>query len=34
MGEKLDINFFYMTEYICLECANICSKADVICPGL
>lgn len=33
MGEKLDINFFYMTEYICSECANICSKADVICPA-
>lgn len=33
MDEKLDINYFYLTEYICSDCGNICSKTDVICPA-
>ena len=26
MEKKLDINDFYMTEYVCSGCGNICSR--------
>lgn len=32
MEQKLDINDFYMTEYVCSGCGNICSRTDPACP--
>lgn len=32
MEQKLDINDFYMTEYVCSGCGNICSRKDATCP--
>lgn len=32
MKQKLDINDFYMTEYVCSECGNICGREDAACP--
>ena len=32
MEQKLDINDFYMIEYICSGGDNICSKEDAACP--
>lgn len=29
---NLDVNYFYMIEYICPNCSNICSKNDDACP--
>lgn len=31
MEQKLDINDFYMTEYVCSGCGNICSREDAAC---
>lgn len=33
MEERFDINDFYMTEYICSGCGNICSKNDAVCAA-
>lgn len=30
--DKLDINDFYIREYICVGCGNICSKSAQTCP--
>ena len=32
MKGKYDVNDFYMKEYICAGCGNICSRKDEICP--
>lgn len=29
---EFDVNEFYMIEYVCSECSNICSKDDTECP--
>lgn len=29
---EMDVNDFYMIEYVCSACGNICGKADQICP--
>lgn len=31
--ERFDINDFYMTEYMCSKCGNICSKNDAVCTA-
>lgn len=33
MEQDLDINYFYMTEYSCSDCGNICSRNDTVCPA-
>lgn len=32
MEQKFDINDFYMIEYVCSKCGNICSRNDKCCP--
>ena len=31
MEQKYDVNDFYMIEYVCSKCGNICSRNDDCC---
>ena len=31
MEQKFDVNDFYMIEYVCSKCGNICRKKDECC---
>lgn len=33
MEHDFDINYYYMTEYVCSDCGNICSRNDTVCPS-